>query len=68
MFELLLIAALSCPPTKVINDTATWNAQDQQTLTRAQKRCEHYFPDAPCLKKLRKKSNNNYQAICGTKE
>ena len=67
MLNLLLVVALSCPNTKVINETKAWNYQDALTLGKAVNRCKEIYPEAPCLKKFIKKGDNRYWAICGKK-
>ena len=54
-----------CAATIVINLTLTWTATDQATLNRAKIRCSEIYYDAPCLKKLVKKEELVYNAICG---
>lgn len=64
----LLMKLNSCPPTVVVNATKVWNKIDQKTLKTSQKRCIVHYKDAPCLKRFIKKEENNYWAICGTRE
>jgi hypothetical protein len=65
--NLLLIMALSCPPTKVKNLTNfPWNAFDQKSLEHATKRCGQIYIKSPCLKVFRKVDERDYQATCGS--
>ncbi len=54
-----------CPKTVIENKTNEWNTQDKLTLYNAKRRCGKLYKDAPCLKKLIKKDNYTYNAICG---
>lgn len=63
---LVLIMSTTCPKTQIKNDTDVWNEQDQQTLTKATKRCGELYSDAPCLKLFTKRDENTYRALCGT--
>ncbi len=58
---------LVCMQPNIINKTKTWNDLDQQTLKRAQVRCQELYSDAPCLKTFIKKEELLYNAICGNK-
>lgn len=57
-----------CAVTIIINLTLTWTPTDQATLNRAKMRCAEIYPDAPCLKKLVKKKELLYNAICGERK
>lgn len=66
---LLLTLALSCPETKTQNVSGfPWNKRDQEVLVGAQKRCGELYPEAPCLKLLRKYGEHDYSAVCGAKQ
>lgn len=68
MITFLLVAALSCPVTKVINATKyPWNAEDKQNQKRATKRCGEIYADAPCLTVFKKTDERTYVAMCGAK-
>lgn len=63
---LLVLAALSCPTTKMMNVTKyPWNDHDRQILTQTRKRCGELYPDAPCVKLFRKYGKQDYSVICG---
>lgn len=59
------LAVAACPKTIIDNRSGEWNAQDTQTLARANVRCAEFYPDAPCVKKFIKKDNQTYNVICG---
>lgn len=63
-----MIADGICIAVVIVNLTGIWNKQDQQTLDRAQTRCAQLYPEAPCLKKLIKKDESTYNAICGERQ
>jgi hypothetical protein len=64
--SLILLLALSCPDTKMINNSGLpWNKYDYSVLQSAKKRCGEIYPDAPCVKKFYKKEETNYWVICG---
>ena len=65
MLSLIVLAALTCPKTIVINKAIIWDQSDTQMLDTAKKRCGEIYPDAPCLKKFIKKDEDSYWAICG---
>lgn len=56
---------LECIATLIINNTNTWNKDDQEHLERAKVRCGEIYFDAPCLKKFEKVERLTYRAICG---
>ena len=66
MNSLLLLAALSCPPTKRINQsTEPWNVRDTANETVAKGRCPSITETrAPCLKSFTKQKPLTYRAIC----
>ena len=68
MFNLLLLIALSCPATKIVNRTEIWNERDQDTLDRAKVRCGQIYRESPCLKYFEKTGENAYRAVCGKGE
>ena len=65
--SLLLLLALSCPNTIIINQNKEpWNEFDAKTLASAKIRCGELYPDAPCVKKFYKRPDEqNYWVICG---
>ena len=64
--SLLIISALSCPKTVIVNATnLKWNKYDDQALSDAKKRCGELYPDAPCVKLFRKFNFQSYSVICG---
>lgn len=67
MIALFLTLALAsqCPQVLVVNNTKVWNEDDQKTLDFAKVRCAEIYPDAPCIKKFIKKSDTNYNVVCG---
>lgn len=64
-FLLINFVLTQCARPTIENHTKTWNNFDKQTLSRAITRCEFYFPESPCLKKLIKVEERRYQAVCG---
>lgn len=69
MGTLILLVALSCPKTIIINQTKeSWTKLDAQTLSNAKQRCGQLYEDAPCLKKFYKRYEQSYWAICGEKK
>lgn len=67
--SLLLLLALSCPKTVIINDSGLpWNDHDEQMLSQSKTRCKELYSDAPCVKKFYKKEEQNYWVICGVME
>lgn len=63
---LLVLAALSCPATKMQNVTKfPWNDHDRSILQQARKRCGELYQDAPCVKLFRKYGKQDYSVICG---
>lgn len=70
----LYIAGFLCAAPNVLNYTMftntpyDWNAFDQKTLERAQRRCVELYPNtSPCLKNFYKIGERDYKAICGAK-
>lgn len=63
---LLLLLALSCPKTILINQNKqAWNESDYKVLKSAEKRCGEIYPDAPCVKKFYKRpTEQSYWVIC----
>jgi hypothetical protein len=69
MTSLLLLAALSCPKTVIVNTSGhPWNKQDQETLDYTRKRCVQIYEDAPCVKWFKKWGKQDYSVICGAPE
>lgn len=67
--NLILLVALSCPQTILINHTTeAWNDFDYKTLDSAKVRCGQIYEDAPCVKKFYKRGDQSYWVICGQKE
>lgn len=62
---LLLALLITCPATKIVNKTDTWEAADKAALEHASSRCKEIYQDAPCLKVFIKKEKLLYNAICG---
>jgi len=66
---LALLSSLSCPNTKVINNThEKWNKYDQSAYNRTEYVCandERYKYNTPCLKTFIKRKVRVYHAICG---
>ncbi len=60
-----MISGFICAATIIVNMTAVWTPNDAEELKIATKRCATIYPEAPCLKKLVKKEDHNYWAICG---
>ena len=68
MNALILVAALTCPQTKVINiSKLPWQQIDTQNLQQAKVRCGQKYADAPCLVQFVKVRDRVYRAICGAK-
>lgn len=68
MKEVLLIAALSCAPTELINLTEyKWNEEDLKAIERSKKTCQtlSIYKDTPCLSIFIKKEKRSYYALCG---
>lgn len=62
-----LATTLSCPETKVINQTKEWNAKDQQTKAFAEDRCKDIYKGFPCLIQFKKVEEGVYSVLCGKK-
>jgi hypothetical protein len=61
----LTLAALSCSPTTMINQTKDpWNRFDKTVLQKAEVRCGEIYPDAPCVKSFYKRPEQSYWVIC----
>jgi hypothetical protein len=69
MITFMVLAALICPQTEIINRTdKVWSKQDNQRYHFNLDRCEANFgKDAPCLTKFIKVADGDYLAICGAK-
>jgi len=65
---MLLLAALSCPTTVIVNKTNTWTERDQKTMQIAAQRCEQVYKKSPCLVLFVKKDELTYNALCGKKK
>lgn len=67
MIALFLTLALAsqCPKTLIVDNTKTWNENDKEVLETAKVRCSKIYPDSPCVKKFIKKSDTNYNVVCG---
>lgn len=62
----LVLAALSCPPPKVVDrSTAPWNARDHAAFRRSHVACKEYFPKSPCVKTFTRVEPGTYRVICG---
>lgn len=61
----ILAAALSCPPTKIVNKTDTWTEMDIKTLEFNKNLCAEKYKDAVCMKLFIKRKENTYWIICG---
>jgi len=68
IIKMLLLAALSCPKTIVINKTDTWTKRDQKTMQITAQRCKQIYKDSPCLSAFIKKKELTYYAVCGKKK
>jgi hypothetical protein len=67
--SLILLLSLSCPNTIIENRTEfPWNSFDNQTLTKAKKRCGEKYKNSKCVKVFRKTGEQDYQVICGREE
>lgn len=64
---ILLLLALSCPETKIIDKTnLKWTDWDTYEISYAKKRCRELYPnEAECLIKFFKLGFQNYYASCG---
>lgn len=58
---------LTCLLPVLIGFTYPLNKDDKAALKTTTKNCSKYYPEAPCLKKLVKKEELVYHAICGEK-
>jgi hypothetical protein len=55
-----------CAATLMLNLTQfSWNKQDKQALTTAEKRCSELYKKSPCVKKFTKVEPGIYRIICG---
>lgn len=54
-----------CAVTILVGFSQPMTKEDNAALKTATKNCSKYYPDAPCLKELRKKEELVYHAICG---
>ena len=63
---LLLILALNCPETKLINrSNLDWTEFDKYEISYAKKRCGEIDKDYPCLLEFYKLHFQDYYANCG---
>lgn len=62
-----LATSLSCPETKLINETKEWTKKDQQTMDFAKDRCKDVYKGNPCLVQFKKVEEGVYSALCGQK-
>lgn len=66
MLTFMLMAALNCPITKMVNTSGLpWNAEDKKVMQYCTKRCSQIYPRSPCLKIFTKKAKQDYTVICG---
>lgn len=64
--ELMIVVALNCPTTKIVNTShLQWTAHDSKEVETAKRHCNKYYPEAPCLKVFEKYDYNSYRATCG---
>lgn len=62
---LLLITNLSCPPTKMINESSErWTERDLKSMDLAKDGCVKHYGSDYCLSKFIKKAPLTYWAIC----
>lgn len=61
----LLLTAITCPPTKIINKTTIWTQNDKDAIVSIAQGCLRQYDDSPCLKILVKSDEGVYSAICG---
>jgi hypothetical protein len=67
--QIMLTAALTCPKTKIVNQTNyKWNKFDQQSLNTAKKRCKELYKKSPCVKIFYKTQKMDYKVVCGAQE
>lgn len=67
MISLTLAFLVSCPvPLVVLEDGLTFNRNDAKVIESVKKGCRKYYGKSSCLRKLIKKSNTNFYAICFT--
>lgn len=66
MKTIILLAALNCPPVRVIDMTDNWTTRDQKEYEIILKthKCAQKEGN-PCLKRVIKKDELNYYLICG---
>ena len=57
---------LSCPDTKIVNQTSEeWNESDTINLEAAKVGCGKRYPEAPCVAIFTKVQPLVYRVICG---
>ncbi len=59
---------LVCAATIFIGFGSSMTKEDVSVYKTASQNCSKYYPDAPCLKKLIKKEEQVYHAVCGAKD
>lgn len=70
--EAIFFAMVTCAPTKIVNNIEISNklevAEDYQKFNFMSKRCGHWYPKSPCIKKFIIKldpwGQRSYQAVC----
>lgn len=69
MIKLIIIGALLCPQTKVLNLTDEWNDRDIEAQAMATVGCaKQYGEEYACLKLFTKMEPLVYRAICGSSD
>lgn len=58
---------LICAATILVGLSNPVTRQELNIIAAAKAGCVRQYPDSPCLKKLIKKEELNYHAICGAK-
>jgi len=57
--------SIICTAILMVGFTYPLTDHDKRAIKQAPKTCAKLYPDAPCLKKLIKKEDGVYNAICG---
>jgi hypothetical protein len=64
-----MFLVLTCPKSKILNDTEYyWNNHDEKILNVAKNRCGELYKNAPCVKTFTKVGKKDYLVTCGAEK
>jgi len=61
-----LVKAACAAPEVLTHTPEDWSNADQRAYEIAQKRCSHYYPNSPCLKRFIRLEQLRYRAVCAS--